>query len=78
VRLEFSVQLLMKLDITGGESVYCINQAQLARAYELVQSSGHSSERVNEELRRLEGDFDRNERAAVAFVLIDRLLNNRE
>lgn len=61
-------------DLTGGESVYCINQAQLARAFELADGDGGAGPRIRAALAELEQGLSRNERAALAFVLIDRLL----
>lgn len=61
-------------DLTGGESVYCINQAQLARAFELADGGGDDGARIRAALTDLEQGLSRNERAALAFVLIDRLL----
>ncbi len=61
-------------DLTGGESVYCINQAQLARAFELADGDGDDGARIRAALAELEQGLSRNQRAALAFVLIDRLL----
>ncbi len=62
------------IDLTGGESVYCINEGQLQRAYDLVMSDSLTADKINAHLKRLEEKLDRNERAALAFILIDRLL----
>jgi hypothetical protein len=64
------------IDITGGESVYCINAAQLKRAYEMVEGDGDGSARLHAQLDVLEADFNRNDRAALAFLIIDRLLKS--
>ncbi len=61
---------------TGGESVYCINEQQLRKAYELAMQDPASAPRLGEMLERIEGGFSRNEQAALAFVLIDRLLKS--
>ena len=63
-------------DLTGGESVYCINQVQLERAFELADADPDSGPRIRVALEGLEQDLSRNERAALAFVLIDRLLKS--
>lgn len=68
----------LKTSLTGGESVYCINEAQLVKAKSLAEGEGEESERVREALARLENDYSRNERAAIAFVLIERLLSRTE
>ena len=65
---------LHPIDLTGGESVYCINQAQLARAFQLAEADDESGPRVRAALEGLDKNLSRNERAALAFVLIDRLL----
>lgn len=62
------------VDLSGGESVYCINQAQLERAFQLAHADPDSGPRIRAALHGLEQDLSRNERAALAFVLIDRLL----
>ncbi|HMO49646.1 MAG TPA: hypothetical protein PKE26_03005 [Kiritimatiellia bacterium] len=62
------------IELLGGESVYCINQSQLANAKKLAFDDPATSPRIQEEIAALEAKFSRNERAALAFVLIDRLL----
>ncbi len=64
------------IDVTGGESVYCFNQAQLKGAFDLAAAQDESGKKIRAEIERLEGTFSRNERAAVAFVVIDRLLKS--
>lgn len=66
------------IDVTGGESVYCFNQAQLKGAFDLAESEGASGDKIRAAIADLEGTFSRNERAAVAFVVIDRLLKSAE
>ena len=64
------------IDVTGGESVYCFNESQLHGAFKLAESEGESGEKIREAIAHLEDDFSRNERAAVAFVVIDRLIKS--
>lgn len=64
------------IDITGGESVYCINMAQLRQAYDMISGDSESSARLHAQLDVLEADFNRNDRAALAFLIIDRLLKS--
>jgi len=64
------------LPLVDGESVYCLNRSQLREAQRLVFSEAESSRRLATELERIEQTFDRNERAALAFVVIDRLLKD--
>ena len=68
---------LKPIEVSGGESYYCINEAQLKKAYELAQSNTNSSSRIQMFLERISGGLDRNEQAALAFVLIDQLLNSK-
>ena len=62
--------------LTGGESVYCINRAQLEKAHAMVGEDSAVRDKIEGILSDLQQRFDRNERAALAFVLIDRLLRN--
>ena len=64
------------VDVTGGESVYCINQAQLEAAFRLARDNPQAAPRIERLLTAIESDLSRNEQAALAFVLIDRLLNS--
>jgi hypothetical protein len=61
---------------TGGESVFCINQFQLSEARRLL-SDADSGPRLAAWLKRLEVELTRNEQAALAFELIDRLMRTR-
>lgn len=69
---------LKKLDLSGGESVYCINEGQMARARTLVQSDPERGQVFAQLIDSIENKLSRNERAALAFVLIDRLNRSRE
>lgn len=62
--------------LTGGESVYCINQAQMTRTKNLVASDSKSGEKVRQVLAELEANLSRNEQAALAFTLIEHLNNH--
>ena len=64
------------IPLLGGKSVYCINQMQLQEAFELAENDPDASPRIQAELARLEEEMSRNERAALAFVIIDRLLKS--
>lgn len=65
------------VSILGGKSVYCINEAQLKDAKRLAFEDEDSSPRIQAALTELEADFSRNERAALAFTIIDQLLNSK-
>ena len=69
---------LKEVDLTGGESVYCINRAQLKRAFELVEANPVSGTKITEVIEKIERELTRNERAALSFILVDRLLKHRE
>lgn len=64
------------IELLGGESVYCINQTQLANAFRLANDDPQAAPRIQAEIKSLEEKFSRNERASLAFVLIDRLLKS--
>lgn len=66
------------IPLLGGKSVYCINQSQLAEAFHLAEENPQTAPRIQSEIERLEDGMTRNERAALAFVLIDRLLKTSE
>ena len=61
------------LDLTGGKSVYCLNQQQLDRALALAAEDSPAGARIRDAVARLETGCSRNERAAIAFVLIRHL-----
>lgn len=63
------------IEISGGESVYCFNEGQLRNAYDLIRNDPASSRRLSETLERLRNELSRNEQAALAFVMIDSLVN---
>jgi len=64
---------LKPLDLTGGKSVYCFNEYQMKRAFEMFAEQSDSGTRVRAEVDRLAEHLNRNELATLAFVLIDRL-----
>ena len=61
------------IDLTGGKSVFCFNESQFAKAMQLAAGEDESGERIRAAIDRLESEMNRNERAALAFVLIDKL-----
>ena len=66
------------ISILGGDSVYCINEAQMREAKKLAESDPESSQKLKSIIENLESDLSRNERAALAFTIIDNLRENRE
>ncbi|WP_372797322.1 hypothetical protein [Pontiella sp.] len=64
--------------ILGGESVYCINEAQLKESQRLVNEDPVSAPKLQEILESVESCCSRNERAALAFTLIERLRQSTE
>lgn len=70
--------VLSPISILGGDSVYCINEAQMEQAKKLAEEDPESSKKIKTFLDTLELDFTRNERAALAFTIIENLRGNRE
>jgi len=66
-----------EFELDGGESVYCINEVQLRKAFEIIEEHSESSERIEKMLETIDTALSRNERAALSFVLIHRLLGTR-
>jgi len=64
-----------KLDLTGGESVYCINQSQMHVARRLVEEDAEAHPKMKELFDAAISELTRNEQAALSFVLIDHLNN---
>ena len=61
------------IPLLGGKSVHCINEQQMAEAWRLAEKEPDSSEKIQALLEDIEATLSRNERAALAFVLISRL-----
>ena len=61
------------VSLLGGESVYCINEGQLRDASRLADEDPESSPKIQSQLETIEASLTRNERAALAFVIIERL-----
>jgi len=66
------------IELLGGESVYCINESQLKSAFRLANEDPTTAPKIQAEIKSIEDRLNRNERAALAFVLIDRLLKSTE
>ena len=66
------------ISILGGESVYCINEAQMRDAQRLANEDIESSKKIQFQLKEIETILSRNERAALAFTIIENLRENRE
>lgn len=64
---------LNPIPLLGGKSVHCINEQQMAEAVRLADDDKESSPKIQAKLKELEGDLTRNELAALAFVIIQRL-----
>jgi hypothetical protein len=61
------------IPLLGGKSVHCINEQQMAEAFRLAEQDSESSPKIQAVLKKLETELSRNERAALAFVIIQRL-----
>ena len=66
------------ISILGGESVYCINEAQMRDAQRLANEDIESSKKIQFQIKEIEINLSRNERAALAFTIIENLRENRE
>ena len=66
------------ISILGGDSVYCINEAQMRDARRFAEEDPESSKKIKAIMEKLESDFSRNERAALAFTVIENLRDDRE
>lgn len=64
------------ISLLGGKSVHCINEQQMAEAFRLAKEDSEASPRIQARLRQLESELTRNELAALAFVIIQRLKNS--
>jgi hypothetical protein len=70
------IMSMQPISILGGKSVYCINEGQLRDATRLANDDPETAPRIQAEIARLESEMNRNERAALSFMLIDRLLRS--
>lgn len=61
------------IPLLGGKSVHCINEQQMAEALRIADEDQQSSRKITRLIEDLEDSLSRNERAALAFVLIQRL-----
>jgi len=69
---------MQELDYAGGESVYCINENQLRKAFWMANENPASAGRIKAFLNESESMLTRNERAALAFIIIARLLHRAD
>jgi hypothetical protein len=61
------------IPLLGGKSVHCINEQQMAEAHRLAEEDPQASVKIQEILDSVETRLSRNERAALAFIIISRL-----
>lgn len=61
------------IPLLGGKSVFCINEEQMKEAARIREDNVESSQKINTQLKMIEQNFTRNEQAALAFTLIERL-----
>lgn len=62
-----------EVTLLGGKSVHCINEQQMAEAVRLAELDSVSSPKIQTRIKSLEDELSRNELAALAFVIIQRL-----
>ena len=65
--------VLDPIPLLGGKSVHCINEQQMEEAVRLAEQDPVSSPKILTRLEGLEAELTRNELAALAFVIIQRL-----
>lgn len=65
-------------DLLGGRSLYGVNLTRVDRAVTMAYDDPDSGPRIRANLERLEGELSGPERAAIALVVIDRLIRNLE
>ena len=68
---------MKQIDIIGSESVYCIDEIQLQKAIKMSEGNSLSATKIQSAKKILEADLSRNERAALAFIVIDDLRNSK-
>ncbi|MFW2368520.1 MAG: hypothetical protein ACN4GW_19055 [Desulforhopalus sp.] len=61
------------VSLLGGKSVHCINEQQMTEAIRMAEQDTVASPKIQKWLNDLEMELSRNERAALAFVIIQRL-----
>ena len=64
------------IPLLGGKSVFCINEEQMQEASRLRTDDTESSKKIDFQLKQIEQVLSRNEQAALAFTLIERLKNS--
>ena len=64
------------ISLLGGKSVHCINEQQMTEAIRMAERDTVSSPKIQKRLKELELELNRNERAALAFMIIQRLKNS--
>jgi hypothetical protein len=74
VRLEEAIMAGQRHELLGGPTIYDVNLTRVQRANELVYDDPDTGPRLRAHLERIEGDLDEMERAAMALVVIDRLI----
>ena len=70
--------VISPISLLGGESGYCIYEAQMRDAQRLANEDPKSSKKIQSHLKEIENNLSRNERAALAFTIIENLRENRE
>ena len=63
--------------LLGGESIYCINEAQLKEATRLMEEDPESTPKLQKLVKTIESECSRNEQAALAFSIIERLRKSK-
>jgi len=61
-------------ELLGGKSLYSVNLTRVERAVSMAYDDPDSGPRIRASLERLEDELTSPERAAIALVVIDRLI----
>jgi hypothetical protein len=59
-----------------GKSAFCVSDWQMKEARSLIEGDDEGGRRILAAVLRAEAELTRNEQAALAFLLIDRLLDS--
>ncbi len=73
IRKEVQAVIAKPIPLLGGKSVFCINEEQMQEAARLREDDRESSQKITDQLHQIEQQLSRNEQAALAFSLIERL-----
>lgn len=68
-----AAEMTSAVPLMGGKSVHCINELQMEKALRLAEEDRDSAPKIQAFLEVIRTELNRNESAALAFVLIKHL-----